>query len=430
MNTNEPIGCGSSDHYSRRTLLKAAGVSGLTFLTPLGDLLAVQGEKSRDRTKSVIVLWLAGGPSQVETFDPHPNKPIAYGTTAIKTAVKDIQLASGFPQTAEVMGDLSVIRSVTSKEGDHERATYNMKTGYRPNPSVIHASLGSIIMHELPDAKVEIPTHVSILPNQWPSRGGYLGAEYDAFQVGDPKGPVSDVKSTVGAPRDDRRARNLAMVERSFARGRYRDLEKEKTLHQATIAKARRMMSSDQLKAFDVSSAPATELSAFGDTAFGRGCLAAVRLVESGVRCVEVTLNGWDTHANNHENQGERIKVLDPALAALTKALKARGLLDDTVVVCGGEFGRTPKLNGVDGRDHWPHGFSMVMGGGGIKGGRVVGATDPTGESEEPEGKVRVEDVHCTILTALGIDSEKEIMTSVGRPIAFSKGLEIDKLLV
>ncbi|MFT6620580.1 MAG: hypothetical protein ACJASX_003493, partial [Limisphaerales bacterium] len=134
-------------------------------------------------------------------------------------------------------------------------------------------------------------------------------------------------------------------------------------------------------------------------------------------------------HTNNHENQAERIKVLDPALAALTKALKARGLLDDTVVVCGGEFGRTPKLNAVEGRDHWPHGFSMVLGGGGIKGGRVVGATDPTGESEEPEDRVRVEDVHCTILTALGIDPEKEIMTSVGRPIAFSKGLEIEKLL-
>ncbi|MBG89400.1 MAG: hypothetical protein CMO80_21235 [Verrucomicrobiales bacterium] len=429
MKTHEHIGCGSSDHFSRRTLLKAAGVSSLSFLTPLGDLLAVKGEKEKDRQKSVIVLWLAGGPSQVETFDPHPGKPVAFGSSAIKTAVKDIQIGSGLPQTAELMNDLSIIRSVTSKEGDHERATYNMKTGYRPNPSIVHASMGSIITHELPDPSVEIPTHVSILPNQWPARGGYLGAEYDAFQVGDPKGPVSDVKLQVEPERDQRRSKNLALVERAFARGRYQDLDKEKTLHRVTMGKARRMMNSDQLKAFDVSSAPASELNPFGDTPFGRGCFAALRLVESGVRCVEVTLNGWDTHTNNHEQQGERIKVLDPALSSLIKALKVRGLYDDTVVVCGGEFGRTPILNAVDGRDHWPHGFSIALGGGGIKGGRVIGATDPAGIKEEPEDKVKVEDVHCTILTALGINPEKEVMTGVGRPMMFSEGFEIEGLL-
>ena len=203
MEPNPPSTCGTVQHVNRRTLLKGAGLAGLSWLTPLSQLLAVEQERAPHATpaKSVILLWLAGGPSQIETFDPHPGGKAAHGSTAIKTAAKNIQIASGLPMTAEIMNDVSLVRSVVSKEGDHERAFYNAKTGYRINPTVVHASMGAIITHELPNPAIEIPTHISIIPNQWPARGGYLGPQYDAFRVGDPVKSVPDLKARVG---DDR----------------------------------------------------------------------------------------------------------------------------------------------------------------------------------------------------------------------------------
>ncbi len=423
-------GCGTADHFSRRTLLKAAGMAGLTWLTPLGQILALDAEKNKEtRAQSVIILWMQGAPSQLETFDPHPGSPIAYGTKAIKTSLKEAQVAAGLERTAEILSNMSLVRSVVSKEGDHERATYNMKTGYRPNPTILHPAIGAIIAHELPNQKIEIPTHISILPGQWPARGGHFGAAYDAFKTGDPSQSLPDLKAKVDDKRQEQRMKSVSVVERAFLQGRQPDLDASRTMHQQTMQKAVNMMTSDQVKAFDVSQVPAAERMAYGDTAFGRGCLAAVRLVERGVRCVEVTLNGWDTHTNNHEGQGKLVSVLDPALAALITDLKRRDLLDRTIVLCGGEFGRTPKLNPLEGRDHWPHGFTVAMAGGGIQSGRVVGATDPTGEKKEPQDPVLVEDIHATILHALGIKYTKEIITPIGRPIALSEGSVIKELL-
>lgn len=188
-------------------------------------------------------------------------------------------------------------------------------------------------------------------------------------------------------------------------------------------------MTSEQLTAFNVKDAPKAEREGFGDTRFGRGCHAAIRLVEAGVRCVEVTLNGWDTHINNHEGQLKRKQELDPGLASLIKGLKERDLYDDTIILVATEFGRTPKLNVTDGRDHWPNGFSILMGGGGLRSGQVIGETDPTGKSQDPAEKVWVEDIHATILNRLGIDHEYEFMTSIGRPIALSDGRPISALL-
>ncbi len=431
MDTNDHHACGTVDHINRRTLLKSAGLAGFSWMTPLANSLGVAAEKAPKGkpAKSVIMLWMAGGPSQLETFDPHPNQLIAYDTKAIRTSAQGIQIAEGLPRTAEVMSDVSLVRSVTSKEGDHERATYNVKTGYRINPTIVHASVGSIIMHELPNPDITIPTHISIIPNQWPNRGGYLGAEYDAFRVGDPIKPVPDVTLNVSEARDNQRMASLDVVERAFARGRIKDLETGRTLHRSTIDRARTMMTSEQLKAFDVSNVPATEKEPYGDTRFGRGCLAARRLIEQGVRCVEVTLKGWDTHVNTKQGQVTQNNILDPAFSALIKDLNHRGLLESTLVVCGGEFGRTPKQNPLEGRDHWPHGFSVAMAGGGIKGGRIIGATDPEGESKEPEDKKLVEDIHATILHSVGIDHEKEMMTDVGRPMTFSEGSVIEELL-
>ena len=423
--------CGGADHLKRRALLKGVGLSGLTWLTPLADVLAVQAERSPAGApaRSLILLWLGGGASQLDTFDPHPGTIISGGVGGIDTAIEGVQFAPGLERTAALMGDVSLIRSMVSKEGDHERAFYNMKTGYRPNPTIVHASLGAVVCHEMPDAHIEIPTHISILPNRWPARGGFFGPEFDAFQLGDPASPVPDVRARVDDRRLAQRLEGLSVVEHAFSKGRAVDLEQTRTQHQGSIARARRMMTSEQLKAFDVKQVPVAERSAYGDTPFGRGCLAAVRLIETGVRCVEITLNGWDTHANNREGQAAQVAILDAAYSALVADLKKRGLLEHTVVVCGGEFGRTPKINAVGGRDHWPHGFSMLVTGGGFAGGRVLGGTDPSGAKEEPADPVAVEDLHATIQHLLGIDSSKEIMTAVGRPIALSEGKVLEKLL-
>ena len=188
-------------------------------------------------------------------------------------------------------------------------------------------------------------------------------------------------------------------------------------------------MTSEQLKAFDVSLETAAGRKAYGDTPFGRGCLAARRLIEVGVRCVEVTLDGWDTHANNHELCTANKQILDPAFAALITDLRERASLwDRTIVLCGGEFGRTPKINPLDGRDHWPHGFSMALAGGRLRGGQAIGETDPDGGRKVHDPR-QVADVHATILTALGLSPSKELTSPIGRPIKLSEGTAIKELL-
>lgn len=427
MNTSS---CQGLDHLTRRSLIRGAGAAGISWLTPLADLLAVDAEQAPKGkpARSVILLWLGGAASQLDTFDPHPTTKIGGGVKTIPTAIKGVEFASGLEQTASVMQDVSLIRSMVSKEGDHERAFYNIKTGYRPDPTLIHPSIGAIVCHELPEAKIEIPTHVSILPNQWPARGGFFGAKYDAFQMYDPKYPVPDVKARVEGERMDHRMEGIAVVEQAFAQGRAPNLDQDKTLHQISMQRARKMMTSDQLKAFNVGDAPAKDLAAYGDTPFGRSCFTALRLIQAGVRCVEVTLNGWDTHAKNFEGQAEQVKILDAAYASLVRDLKKLGLLESTMVLCGGEFGRTPKINNVGGRDHWPHGFSMLVAGGGFAGGRVIGATDPEGVKKEPERPVLVEDLHATVQSMFGIDYSKEVITPIGRPMALSKGEVVAEL--
>jgi uncharacterized protein (DUF1501 family) len=437
-----PNFCNIAAHFSRRTWLQAAGLSGLCWLTPLAERLARASEQqpSGATAHSVIVLWMAGGPSQLETFDPHPSRMVAGNSLgseakAIPTAAKGIELAEGLPLLAEQMESVSLVRSLVSKEGDHERATYNVKTGFRPDPTLVHPSLGAIICHQTAD-NVEIPRHVSILPGQWPPRGGYLGDQFDAFKTFDPLRPIPDVVKHTSDERYAKRLDDLQnVVEKQFARGRLKNLDQNRTLHATSIEAARKMMASEQLKAFDVSAAPQALRESFGETPFGRGCLAAMQLIEVGVRCVEVTLDGWDTHVNNQASVAERNKTLDPAFAALIRELKSRNLLDKTIVLCGGEFGRTPRINPAGGRDHWPHGFSIALAGGGIAGGRVIGETAPEPKLDEKNrlqdvsDPRNVEDIHATVLHALGIDFAQEIETPIGRPMALSKGNVIRELL-
>ena len=420
-----PLSPSGPPAIGRRRLLRLGGMAGLGWLTPVGRLLADQAERSREPARSIILLWMAGGPSQLETFDPHPDARIGGGTRAIATASKGVRIAEAYGRLAEVMDKVSLVRSLVSKEGDHERGTYLMKTGYRPDPTVAHPSIGAICCHELPDGGVEIPRHVSILPGPWPARGGFLGGSFDAFQVGDPSQSLPDVAPRVAPDVARARIEDLDIVERSFARGRRSRVEA--TLHRETLDRARVMMTSDQLRAFEISREPESVRLEYGATPFGRACLAARRLTEAGVRCVEVTLGGWDSHVNNHEIHKARAAELDPAFAALVRDLDRRGQLGRTVVLCAGEFGRSPSINLAGGRDHWPLGYSLAIAGGGLKGGLAVGSTDPEGK-KPPARPATIADVHATVLAAVGLDPARENVSPLGRPIKLSEGKVIGEL--
>jgi hypothetical protein len=426
---NEPRLLGHGSALSRRDALRVAAGLGLSFLLPGLEGRAADA-RGKERPKSLITLWMGGGPSQVDTFDPHPklfdedrkekNQPIA-------TRIPGVQLNALLPHMAEQIHEMCLIRSMVSKEGDHERGTYLVKTGYRPDTTLIHPSLGAIVAHELPAEKVEIPRYISILNNQWPGRGGFLGDDFDPFKVLDPKQNLQNMKAQVEKDRQGARLKDLEVVEKSF-RARRR-IQANATLHQDTVRRALTMMSSEQLKAFQFEDEPAEIRAAYGETPFGAGCLIARRLVEVGVRSIEVNLDGFDTHANNLSGQTTQAKIFDPAFAALIHDLKQRDLFDSTVVLWMGEFGRTPSINNVGGRDHWPTGFSCVVGGGGFHKGLVIGETDPEGKRAEPVQPVEIRDLFATILKAVGVEYGKELTTPIGRPMALCEGRPIDRLL-
>lgn len=411
------------------------------MLTAIANQLAFADEVAKTdphQRKNVILLWMEGGPSQLETFDPHAGTKYGGDVKAIPTSVKGIEFADTLPRTAERMHLGTLIRSMTSKEGDHQRAVYNIKTGWRPDPTLVHPAIGAVLCDEFRET-LDIPRHVSIVPGQWPAKGGYLGPIYDAFKMGDPNSPVPDLKARVDAARMEQRLAGLDFLESQFRRGRLSDLDQNRTLHESSTKAALRMMSSEQIDAFDVSGETAATLDAFGDTPFGRGCLAATRLIEAGVRCVEVNLNGWDSHINNHSLQSSACETLDPALAALLDRLEERDMLKNTLVVCGGEFGRTPTINPAGGRDHWPHGFSMFLAGCGIRRGFAYGETsaDPIVDSSDPkfsptvniDKPVTVGDLHATIFKCLGVEYDREIETPVGRPLVRVEGEPIEAIL-
>ncbi len=368
--------------------------------------------------------------SQLETWDPHPGTSAGGEVKAIETTVPDIQVSNLLPQMAERMHLATLIRSLTSKEGDHERGTSFVKTGYRPEPTLHYPSLGAIAAHELPDPSIEIPQHVALCADGRFSHGGYLGNQYDAFRVFDPGQSLSNLEAHVSKSQQQTRMEGLTTVSQSFARGRSFALEE--TLHKETIDRAIKMMSSEQLNALRLDDEPVAVRTAYGETRFGRGCLVARRLVEIGVRAIEVTLPGFDTHVSNHEGHVTQCGILDPALATLLKELEERDLLQSTVVLCISEFGRTPSINPAGGRDHWPNWFSCLIAGGGFRQGTVVGSTPskiPENKDVAPQEPLTIPELYATIMQVLGIDFRKEILTPIGRPIRFANAEPVDYLL-
>ena len=393
--------------------LGAAGLVGLSF----SDLMAVHADDLRKRQMACIMLWMSGGPSQLETFDPKPDHKNGGETGVIDTSVPGIKIAKGWEKTAAAMKDIALVRSMTNKEGNHQRATYQLHTGYIPSGTVKYPNFGCVAAAELGDPKFDLPHIVSI--GGLSVGAGMLGVAYEPFAVGNPEKPPVNVTLPTSADRFQRRLGLLETLEKEgFERSGGSDRVKE---HHALYKQTRSMVLSPRMKAFDLESENSTLRDAYGRTPFGQGCLLARKLVESGVTFVEVRSNGWDHHQKIHDNIAKGAGSVDPGLAALVGDLKTRGMLDRTLVVWMGEFGRTPKVNPNAGRDHFPRVFNVALAGGGIKGGQVIGASSADG-SEVKDRPVQVNDLLTSFCHALKIDPKKENMSPLGRPIKIVDG--------
>jgi uncharacterized protein (DUF1501 family) len=410
---------------SRRHFMShLAGASALTIpALTLGNSLRAHADTLKRNKKSAILLWMSGGPSTMDIWDLKPGAPTGGPFRPISTA-GDVQICEHMPLTAKVMDKLSIIRSMSTREADHNRGRYYMHTGYVPNPNIEHPSYGAVLAHELIDqrADLEIPPFVSVGGG---SVGpGFLGMAWAPFVVNS-NGQIRnlDVKA------DDRLAQRmytLDLIEKGFiAQNRGSAAED----HMKILKKTLNLLTSAQMEAFKVNKEPKEVLDAYGTDGFARGCLMARRLVEAGVPFVEVDLGGWDNHANIFTTlQNQKLPVLDKAISSLVTDLDQRGLLQDTAIIWMGEFSRTPRINGTTGRDHWARSWSVVVGGGGLKGGIAVGKTSSDGMSVETEPYTS-QDVMATVCKTLGISLETTFTSRSGRPMKIANGGKIIKEL-
>jgi uncharacterized protein (DUF1501 family) len=370
---------------------------------------------------------MRGGPSQFETFDPKPGSKNGGPTKAIDTAASGIRIAESWEKVAKVMGEVALIRSVTNREGEHQRAAFQLHTGYAPGGGVKYPSMGAVVASEIGPREFELPHFVSIGNRSTTIGSGFLGMKFAPFIVGNPSQMPANaiLPRNIDQRRFERRVGLLGDLEEEFANVGGKSLVES---HQSVYQSAARMVKSPRLKTFDVSQEPDAMRDRYGRTPFGQGCLLARRLVEQGVTFVEVESNGWDTHQDNFNRSSKLAGVVDPGFAALISDLQDRGTLARTLVIWMGEFGRTPKINPSTGRDHFPRAFSVALAGAGIKGGRAIGATNEDG-TDVKERPVTVPDLFCTFYHALKIDPRKENMTPVGRPVhIMDKGQPVNEL--
>jgi hypothetical protein len=425
---------------SRRDWLKlsSCGVVSYSLSHWLGSLADAAGPLPA-RKRACILLWMNGGPSQMDTFDLKPGHKNGGEVKEIATNVPGIKITEHLPKVAKWADRMAIIRSMQTKEGDHTRAAFHLRTGYLPQGSVQYPTLGSLLSKELGKETSALPNFVSIAPAPFLSPGaygpGFLGPEYAPLMIANMgygfgnqgRGyadllKVQDLQPPreIDAKQVDQRLEMLKELQANFATGRGGIASES---HRAAYDRAVRLMRTAASKAFELSEEKDALREAYGKNLFGQGCLLARRLVERGVPFVEVTLSsvpnapsGWDTHDRNHDQVKALCGVLDPAWSTLMQDLKDRGLLGSTTIVWMGEFGRTNTINPQRGRDHFPNAWSTVLAGGGIKGGQVYGKTSPDG-AKVIENPVNVPNFIATVCKAVGIDPTKQNMSNVGRPI-------------
>ena len=404
---------------TRRNLLRAGITTGFGLLVSewLERTALADPGTGTGKAKSVILLYMNGGPSHIDTWDPKTGK-VAGPNKSIKTSVPGIMISEHLPLLAKHANKLAIIRGMTSKEGNHQRAQYLLRTGYSPNPTVAHPTLAAWVTKRLGEPKTGLPGSVSL---GGPSLGaGFFGVQYGPFVVQNPGTMPLNVGYGPGVDdaRFEARKGLLDGMEGGFA-AKTGDLKVDG--RRQLYTKADRLMHASALKAFDASEETEAVRASFGDTPFGRGCLTAARLVASGVRFVEVTLDGWDTHQDVFGRTKKLMGTLDPAMSALLEDLQRRGLADSTLIVWMGDFGRTPNINATDGRDHFPNAWSAVLAGAGIRGGVVHGETDADG-AKVVKDPVTVPNLLATVATTLGMDPADVAQSPAGRPISLTDG--------
>ncbi|MGL4551445.1 MAG: DUF1501 domain-containing protein [Gemmataceae bacterium] len=423
----------------RRDWMKLAGLGvATTGLSGWFDRLARAAAPNPARKRSCILLWMNGGPSTIDLWDLKPGHENGGPYKEIATSAPGLKVGEHLPKVAKFGDKMAVIRSMTTKEADHGRGSFLMRTGYAPTGPIQYPPLGAIVSHELGRDESPLPSSVAVAPYRFFSPAaygpGFLGPRHaplvvgDAAQFGVPGAnldynqalKVQDIDLAEGEDRDhaDIRLDQLVEMEKEFIT---RHPGTASFSHKTAYERAVRLMKTDASKAFNLDEEKDSVRDAYGRNLFGQGCLLARRLVERGVPFVEVTHAGnggigWDTHQNNFDQVKNLCGTLDPAWGMLMSDLKDRGLLDSTLIVWMGEFGRTPKINPQRGRDHWPNSWATVLAGGGIKGGQAYGATTKDG-MEIDRNPVTVPDFMATVVKALGIDPEKQLNSNVGRPI-------------
>ncbi|MBI3879703.1 MAG: DUF1501 domain-containing protein [Verrucomicrobia bacterium] len=393
------------------------------------------GASLKVRAQSVINIYLPGGMSHQESFDPKYNAPIEYRgpLDPIKTELDGVMFSENLKETAKIADKITVIRSMTHGEAAHERGTHNMFTGYRPSPALQYPSMGSVVSHEL-GSRENMPPYVVVPSLPTPYAGtGYLGSAFGPFALGsDPASGGFSVRDlTLPGGVDVKRFEERRAM-RSAVDAHFSALEKSDALSgmDSYYERAYAMISSDKARAaFEINKEPQKLREEYGMNTAGQRMLLARRLVESGVRFVSLSYGGWDHHDNIKRANERTMPEFDKAFAALIRDLDSRGMLDSTLVIVNTEFGRTPKINGTAGRDHWPKVFSIVMAGGGMKRGHAHGTSDAIG-AEPEDNPVTVENYAATIFNQIGIDPHKPLMSPGNRPQAIVKDGEVLKDLL
>lgn len=433
------------DGIARRDFLHLGVLS--AFGLGLADTFRLQASAAeaagRPATaKSCILIWLDGGPSHLDMFDLKPEAPVEIRSQfqSIPTAVPGIQICEHLPRTAGIMKEVALIRSLTHELGNHDTGTRFLLTGHRPMPALEYPSLGSLVAHTQGFTQ-PIPPYIAIPHDgvggeSGAARSGYLPGAFSAFNVGTAPAQGGGLQLPAGVS-FERSQRRRDLLRRMDAFSRQVEESPATRNRDAFYEQAYRLLGSPEAKAaFDVTQERPEVLDAYGRSRVGTSCLLARRLVEAGSRFVTVVDTGWDTHQQIFKELPDsrfpgsgKLPSLDRAYAALIQDLKQRGLLKSTLVVLMGEFGRTPKLNAVGGRDHWPRAGSVCLAGGGVRGGQVIGATNSFGEIpiDRPIGPP---DLCFTLLKLLGIDPTRELVTPSGRPLKImSEGAFIEGLV-
>lgn len=421
MNFQTPSGM-NRRHFMRHV----AGASALAgSAMAMGQTLAANSSTLKRNRKAAILLWMGGGPSTMDIWDLKPGATTGGPFKPISTN-GDVQICEHMPMMAKNMDKLSIVRSMSTREADHMRGRYYMHTGYVPNPNITHPSYGSIVAHELADTRpdLEIPPFVAV---GGASEGpGFLGMAWAPFSVNS-NGQVNNLDMGIEPDRLTQRMQALKMMESGFINDNRGIASTE---HAKVLEKTLSLMTSKQMDAFKVAQEPTSVQERYGNTNFGRGCLMARRLVETGVPFVEVSLGGWDNHQNIFPTlQNQKLPELDQAMSALMEDLAQREMLNDVAVIWMGEFSRTPRINGNNGRDHWARSWSAVVGGAGMNSGIAVGQTNEDGTRVEGTS-YSSEDLMATVCRSLGISLETTFTSLNGRPMKIANGGKVIKELI